>query len=312
MLDRLALVAGNLALARPYPETLTMMKTPPVAAIVLNWNRLEDTRHCCEALSRQSHADLTIWVVDNGSTGHTIEALRAACPMATVIPLPVNRGFAGGVNAGIRAAGESVGYYWLVNNDAISQPDALERLVATAQADPSLAAVGCARREGITDAATVVVPAGHRLRPPFYMPLPARSGSAVDFLCGASLLLRKQALEAIGLLDTGYFFFFEDADWGVRARQAGWGLRALDEPLLYHRGSASIGAFDRRRAAYYRAGYIRFLRKHAPCPWLIAAAVTVPRLIGWLMLGRWAEIRGTLEGWRQGWQVPLEGGDGAD
>lgn len=274
-----------------------------VAAIVLNWNKLEETAACCRSLAAQTHRDLRIWVVDNGSTANTKEELQIACAGATVIRLDSNRGFAGGVNAGIRAAQtiEPFDFFWLVNNDATCEPDALQRMLDVAAADGKVGAVGCEMIEGSTGN-TRRVAAGKRLRPPLFIPLDARAWDDLDYLCGASLLLREQALTEVGLLNEKYFFFFEDADWSFRARAKGWKIAVAQGDLVRHTGSATIGSLSRLKAAYYRAGHIRFLRDHAQHPRLVATVVTAYRLALDLFTARWQSLAGTLDGWKRGWE----------
>ena len=111
-----------------------------VLVLVVNWNGADMTRDCCASLAAQTHRNLHVRVVDNGSTRDTVEALRAACPGAEVVGTGRNLGFAGGVNAGLRA-GEGAApfdYVWLLNNDTVCDPDALGRLLSAAEADRRL------------------------------------------------------------------------------------------------------------------------------------------------------------------------------
>lgn len=91
----------------PASNAHDVMKSDAVArrvlAVIVNWNGGEMTRDCCASLTVQTHRNLHVRVVDNGSTRDTVETLRAACPNAEVIGTGSNLGFAGGVNAGLRA-----------------------------------------------------------------------------------------------------------------------------------------------------------------------------------------------------------------
>ena len=274
-----------------------------VAAIVLNWNRPAETAACCRSLAAQTHVELGVWAVDNGSDANTKADLERACPEARVIRLEKNLGFAGGVNAGIRAAREAGGfdYAWLVNNDAECEPDALRRMLEIAESDGKIGAVGSEMREGASGGGRRVA-AGKILRPPFYVPAEARTSAEVDYLCGASLLAKREALEDVGLLDEGYFFFFEDADWCYRAKAKGWRLGILEGEWVRHAGSGTIGALSRLKAAHYRAGHVRFLRKHARHPLAAASLAAGYRLCADLARGRWAAAAGTIDGWRRGWK----------
>lgn len=276
-----------------------------VAAIILNWNRPQETVACCRALANQTHRPLQIWVVDNGSTVPAPAELKNELGAISLLRLEENRGFAGGVNAGLKSAREagSFDFVWLVNNDVLCAPTVLGDLLQAIQADPRLAAVSSEMSEGgVPDRPQRRVFPGKKLRPPFYIPVTARSPAETDYLCGACLLIRREALNDVGGFDERYFFFFEDADWCFRARRRGWKLAGVSIPGIFHAGSATIGALSRLQAAYYRAGHVRFVRTYAAHPWLAAVPTTAWRLILDALRGRWPAVTGTWEGWKQGWQ----------
>ena len=282
------------------------MTPSEVAVIVLNWNGLKQTANCCRSLTKLDYPNVRIWVVDNGSTADLPEELERACPGATVLRLPENRGFAGGVNAGIRAALErpECGYVWLFNNDAICDANTLTRLVEAVEEAPEFAAAGSCIEEGIMGKNQRII-AGMRLAPPLYLPCEAKEGEPFDYLSGACLLIKRQALEKIGWLDEGYFFFFEDADFCTRVRQQGWKLALARGTMVYHEGSATIGRLSRLRAMYYRCGHVRYLRKHVRHPLWPAALCLAWRLGNDVLRRHWESIRGSLQGWRQGWTKPV-------
>ncbi len=274
-----------------------------VLAIILNWNGAEFTRDCCATLALQTHRDLEVLVVDNGSTANTVDALREMCPGAEVIGTGVNLGFAGGVNAGIKSIGDLNRYdaIWLLNNDVLCDPDALERLLAKALSDPRVGAVGCALREGTEETGGErIVQAGKRLQPPFYVPTPVSSPEEIDYLCGASLVIVRKALDDVGLLDEAFYFFFEDADWCFRAKAKGWILGVADGIPIRHVGGGTISRNSRNRAMYYRAGYVRFLRRQARHPLLYSVLITLYRLILDLLQLNFSAARGTMDGFIKG------------
>jgi len=279
---------------------------PKVAVMVLNWNRLEETSACCRSLSKLDYPRFDICVVDNGSTAHSIEALERACPGAAVLRLSENRGFAGGVNAGIRAALERSGYeyIWLLNNDALCDSNALSRMVDVAAASRECAIVGCLIKEGVGGSYQKIY-SGMRLQAPLYLPFEAKADELFDYISGASMLIKCTALEQIGLLDEGFFFFFEDVDFCLRAVKQGWKIGLAKNAMIYHEGSATIGKLSGLRAMYYRAGHVRLLRKHVKHPFWPAFLCLNWRLVNDLLRGQWASIRGSLKGWRQGWTSSL-------
>ncbi|MDD5705952.1 MAG: glycosyltransferase family 2 protein [Kiritimatiellae bacterium] len=280
------------------------MNAKGVAVVVPHYERLTDTVACCASLAAQTYGPTVILVVDNGSRGHSVADLAAACPVARVIRLETNRGFAGGVNAGLRAglADPGVAYAWLLNNDTVCAPDALARLVACAQTDERIGMVGCQLREGRDEATRRLVPAGKNLMWPWGIPVHARSERLPDYLCGASLLVRRALLDDIGLLDEGYYFFFEDADFSLRARRSGWKLAVARGASVVHAGSATIRELTEMQARCYRAGHVRFLRKFSRRPLFAAAPPFLARLLLDACRGHWTSVRGACVGWREGWR----------
>lgn len=286
--------------------------TPSVFALVLNWNRLDFTGACCQSLERlDAKAGLHVIVIDNASTAHTPDDLKRACPKARVLALSRNGGFAYGMNAGIRLAlSERAEFIWLLNNDTVCKPGALTSLLACMK-DP---AVGIASSRLIQASpasgndkapAPLVYRGGLSARPPFYIPFPVREDSRPDFLCGASLLMRSSAVRQIGPLDEGFPFFFEDADYSFRAKKAGWELAETSAADIIHKGSATIGRMDGRKARWYRLGHVRFLRRHGCLPFV----TSLPPLF-WRLLVDTARLNGpalvgSVTGWAAGWKSDL-------
>jgi GT2 family glycosyltransferase len=281
--------------------------TPPSAAsatavVIPHLDRLADTAVCCHSLAAQTLPPRAIFVIDNGSSAHTADDLQAACPNATVVRLAANAGFAGAVNTGIRRALElpEVGFVWVLNNDTRCPPETLAGLLAAAGAEPQVGLAATPLVENHGGRRCRIAP-GKRLRHPWMVPVPMRPGRAPDYLCGASLLIRREMIEDVGLLDEGFFFFFEDVDYSLRARARGWRL-AVAAAEIEHTGSATIGALGERQARYYRAGHVRLLRRYSRHPLAAAFPPFGCRLLADALRLRRAALRGTLAGWREGWR----------
>ena len=109
--------------------------TGRVTAVVLSWNGKEETLECLRSLGEATYPALSVVVVDNDSSDDVGDAVAEGFPQARVIRLPENRGFAGGVNAGLDAALETgADHVLLLNNDATVEPGFLEPLVAAVAA----------------------------------------------------------------------------------------------------------------------------------------------------------------------------------
>lgn len=289
------------------PSSKAIQARASVAIVVPHWNALAMTADCCRRLAAQAYPDARIFIVDNGSTAHAPAALAAACPAAEIVRLDENRGYAGAANAGIRAALRQMdaGFVWLLNNDLMCEPDTLAKLILAAGREPGAGIVGCDLNEGGPGAASFRrLRAAKKLGPPFFIPADAPADAAADYLCGASLLIRRELLDEIGGFDESFFFFFEDADFCARARRAGWTLAVAADALPGHYGSATIGKLGRMQARCYRAGQVRYVRKYSNWPHLAAWPCFVLRLAVDSVRGRGAAVRGNLEGWREGWAAP--------
>ena len=120
-----------------------MTQLPSMHVIVLNWNRPDDTIECVESLLVQTYSNITIWVVDNGSTDDSVERIRSHFPEVELVRSETNRGFAGGNNLGIREAlAAGADYVWMLNNDTVVAPEAIEKLVDLAETEEQVGAVG--------------------------------------------------------------------------------------------------------------------------------------------------------------------------
>lgn len=279
---------------------------PRIAVVIPHLDRLEDTAACCRSLAEQTRPPAMVIVADNASTAHTAEELAAACPGARIRRLDANRGFAGGVNAGLREAlaDPETAFCWVLNNDTTCPPDTLAKLLTAAEADDQTGLVGSPLLEG-NAAAPNLVPAGRILAGPCAIPRPVPPGQSPDFLTGASLLIRRELLDDIGLFDDGFFFFFEDADLCRRATRKKWRLAVAEDARVHHHGSATIRHMTERQARDYRAGHVRYLRKHARHPFWAALPPFLFRLAANALRGQCKALRGNVRGWQNGWRQPL-------
>jgi GT2 family glycosyltransferase len=224
---------------------------PRVSVIVLNWNCRDDTIECLHSLTSLTYPDYETIVVDNGSTDGSPEAIREAFPEVQLLTNPDNLGFARGNNVGMRQAlsGEAA-YFFVLNNDTIVDPALLDELVATAEADSRIGVVGPKiyyynQRDRLWYAGA---------KEQWLRRIPATVGldeldrGQYDQLCetafvyGTAMLIRRQVLEEIGLFDEEFFAYHEDADFCIRARQAGYRCTYNPRGVVWHKVSASTRA----------------------------------------------------------------------
>ena len=124
-------------------------------------------------------------------------------------------------------------------------------------------------------------------------------GADLDFVSGASLLLRRSALEQVGLFDEARFFmYWEDTDLGFRLRKAGWMLAVAADSKIWHKQSASLGLGNPLLDEYATRSCVRFLRLHAPIPFVSAGLVLMRMVLKRILIGRPDRLLAVLRGYR--------------
>jgi GT2 family glycosyltransferase len=244
-----------------------------VDVVIVSYNSRDRLRACVEPLLAAPSTNVI--VVDNASPDASLEAVREL-PL-TAIQLSHNGGFAHGVNAGWRAG--SSPYVLLLNPDARIDEPSIDALVLALEQDPELGAVAprIVDEDGSLDYSQRRFPRLrstyarafflHRLFPsaPWTDELVrdeevyARRGSP-DWVSGACILLRRQALEELGGLDEGFFMYGEDIDLCRRLRAAGYELLYDPTALVHHEGGAS--APRAHLLPVLAASRIRYAAKH--------------------------------------------------
>jgi GT2 family glycosyltransferase len=268
---------------------------PSVAIVLLHLDARDALRACVRSCAAVDYAAYDILIVENGSRTplDAAELSALAGRPVTVIRSAVNRGFAGGTNLGIRAAlSRGAERILLLNDDTEVSPGFLTALVAAIDADPQLGAVGpaiCYFDEpakvwfaGATfNVETCQVHSARADEPTAALP-PALVPT--DWLSGCCMLMTRAALERAGLLDERFFLYWEDADWSLRVRAAGFSTAVVPAARIYHKISVSAGGNDSPRKAYHKIrSHLAFARVHTPhlVPRLLRGLI---RDIGWLLL----------------------------
>jgi GT2 family glycosyltransferase len=248
-----------------------MNEQPTVTCVVLNWNGWADTIQCLGALERCAYPRLSVVVVDNGSTNDSIARIKAAHPGVPLLEAGRNLGFAGGSNIGIRYALErNAEYVWLLNNDTQAAADALSALIEKASSDRRIGAVAsvCYYADSPSK---VQAWAGARVNLWIGYGRLSTVPHPDDWfqaLYGASMLLRCDALREAGLLDEGFFHYWEEAELCLRLVQKGWRLAAAPGSRILHKVSASTGRENPVLDRYFTTSVLRVLRLHSPAPGL--------------------------------------------
>ena len=272
---------------------------PKVACVVLNWNRWVDTIQCLNALKECIYPQLSLIIVDNGSTDDSVARIRSAHPDVLVLESGTNLGFAGGNNIGIRyALMHGADYVWLLNNDTNPASDAVSALVAKALSDERLGAVASICY--FADAPSVVQAwAGSRVNLWIgygRLCTEPHDDDWLHSLNGTSMLIARTALRDVGLLDEGFFLYWEDTDFSLRLRKKGWRIAAAPESRVLHKVSASTARNKLLLDRYHTASGLRLLRLHSPAPVLSSLIFLAIRFARRIVRFEFSRCRSVLEG----------------
>lgn len=244
---------------------------PKVSAIVLTWNQCAVTLECLESLRAQRYPNLEIILVDNGSEDDTIARVRAEFAEVVVIENGENLGFAEGNNAGLRHAlrGDAA-YIMLLNNDTAVDPAMIGTLLAPMQADPEIGVTG--PKMLYFDQPETIWCAGNRLDPRTGESIRLRAEQPdndddmalldVDFITACAICLRREVIEAIGLLDPRFFIYYEESDWCARVRAEGWRVVYVPQARLWHKVSATMGTTSPATEYYMTRNVMLYLAKN--------------------------------------------------
>lgn len=256
--------------------------------MTLTWNNYAYTAAAIASLQRSEYAFSRIIVVDNGSTDGSIDRLEAEFhdPQLLFVRNPVNEGFAAGMNIGFREAqAQGAEMIFCVNNDTETDPRCVGLLVDALRRDPGAGVAGPTiyyhgKPRKIWQAGGEM----RRLRAGVVVPLKGRTADevpreprTVTFLTGCAFLFHTALLTRVGYLDTAYFFYGEDLDYGLRVAAAGLTMvyvpaatvwhkiediaRDRTSPfVLYHLGRGTALVYRKRFAPPYRwyAYFVQF------------------------------------------------------
>jgi GT2 family glycosyltransferase/glycosyltransferase involved in cell wall biosynthesis len=256
---------GHAPVVSTFRSTITFRSA--ISAVVLNYQTPEQTCIAVQSLQSSRTRPDDIEVVDNGSGDQSVDMLRQALTGVRISPLPRNLGFSAGCNAGIRAALDR-GSDWvlLVNSDAVLPPDAIEALIAAVNGDPNtgiVAPVLLSREEPDRIASAGIAfstrtgrmrhrGAGRRIGS-----LEPGSRQVVDAVSGCVMLIRREVFETAGFFDERYFFSFEDVEFCLRARAAGFKTVCAQNAIAYHEGGRTIGRRSPRRVYFATRNHLR-------------------------------------------------------
>lgn len=269
-----------------------------VDVVVLNWNGWQDTIACLASLQLQDYPSFNLLVVDNASTDGSVDKIKQAMPSVELLQTGANLGFGGGCNVGMRHAfSRGADYVWLINSDSTVDPHALSELVRKADQNSGLGSVGSVLYEAdATD--RVQLWGGGRVQLWSGQSKHQRLPGQLDFISGASVLLRREAIAEVGFFDESTFFmYWEDTDLAFRLRNAGWHLAVAEHSRVWHKQSASVGKRSPLLDRYFTRSGVRFLRRYAPIPFISISLLLGRMLVKRAIMGQSARVRAVVTGY---------------
>lgn len=253
---------------------------PRLAIVIVSFNIREELDRCLQALHEPAlQVTHRIIVVDNASGDRTDEMLRRRWPSVELIQLQSNEGFAAAVNRG--AATFPSEMILMLNGDTIPGSPAIERLVEeldhrkdTAVVGPLLVDADGRIEISFSPMLNLVVECKRKILAGLY----AKGNDwarrhverrfsrprSVDWVSGACLLVRRLEAEEVGLLDEGYFMYFEDVDFCAAIRSLGKRIRFVPESRIVHLHGRSVQTVPDVMSSIYRKSHLRFYEKHHP------------------------------------------------
>lgn len=239
-----------------------------IAVIILNWNGKNDTLACLTSLQGCPN----VIVVDNGSHDDSVAEIRKQFPKTVVLETGKNLGYAGGNNVGIEfALKEGADGVLLLNNDTICDRNMVEAFIQSTERNPSIGIWGgyplrYSDPERLDHLGGIWNPDKGDFE---LVGLGEKRGfqtdKALDYVCGCSIFIRREVFEKIGFLETKFFLFWEEADFAMRAKRAGFHIDVCYSALLFHKVSASfIGGGPHKKYFWWRGRLLWIERNCSP------------------------------------------------
>ena len=298
---------------------------PLIITVILNTNRRDDTLACLRSLKDSDYDNHKTIVLDNASSDGSVEAIQAQFPDVQIIALQDNRGYAGNNNVGIEAAmAQGADWVFVLNEDTVLAPDCLARMVAVGEQDAATGIVGPMVYH--FDEPEVIQSAGGALSPTwdsvhlhqnqiddgrFHQP------AEVDWVSGCAILVRREVIEQVGMLDERFFYYWEETEWCLRARKQGWKVIHAPEAKLWHKGVQRDYKPGPSVTYYSTRNRLLMMSKHqAPLRVWGATGMQIARtLASWTLKPQWRDMhehrdamwQGTLDFLRHRWGIRSAG-----
>lgn len=290
------------------------LTSPLVFIVTLTYNHYDVTYDCLSSASDIDYNPYKIVLVDNASHDDTVASVRADFPHVTVLVNEHNLGVPAGFNVGFEhALRAGADYILMLNNDTVVPKNIISDLLAIAKNDPEAGIImPRVLYYGTQDKAwsnggkfRKFPPTILMTRNEYEMP---NYPHKIDYAPACCLLIHRQAFEKAGLMDPGYFFFFEDWDFCERVRGEGLNIWFVPSAVIWHKASTTTGSV--KSSLFWNtfgASAARFYKRHSsgPCWLWFTLNVGYLYLREFLIKGNWESLPQFHQGVVKGIHTPL-------
>jgi len=244
-----------------------------ITFVIVNWNTKDLLKDCLDSIYKTVRTVLfEIIVVDNASHDDSVLMVREVFPGVRIIENSENRGFGAANNQAFEVMKGR--YALLLNTDTVLTENAVHELFGFMESHDNVAMAGGqllnrdgSRQNSIANFPTIFTLLMNTALLEYLFPAKYPSKRyehknplKVESVIGACMLVRKKAMDEVGILDERYFFFFEETDWAYQMGGAGWKIYHIPSAKIYHLQGQSIGRNSRSRIEFYRSRY-KFFNK---------------------------------------------------
>ena len=278
-----------------------------VSIITINYNGLEDTCALIETIPFNDN--LEVIVVDNASKNQEADTIAQRYPQVKVIKSDQNLGFAGGNNLGIKAAQGK--YLFLINNDTIFKEFNIHALIDRMESSPAIGIV-CPKIRFAWDNNPIQFAGYSRLSKvsvrnhaigfneedhgQYETPDPTQ------YAHGAAMMIRREAINKVGLMPECYFLYYEELDWSMMIRRAGYDIWFEPACTVFHKESQTTGQNSPLRTYYITRNRLLFTQRNQPSNakyityFYLIAIVAIRDLLKYTVQRRWDLFQTTIRG----------------
>lgn len=278
-----------------------------VSVITVNFRQAEYTIDMLRSIQSSNAHDIEVIVVENGWQDDRDEEYRTVCPQVKIVHSKENLGFAGGNNLGIKEATGK--YLFFLNNDTTIPVETIGLLVAEMERDPQCGVIS--PRIYYYDQPDTLQYAGFTAMNWWTAQNQAKYFkqsvqleqriSSTAFAHGAAMMVSRNALEQVGMMDENYFLYYEELDWVHRISKAGFDIKVHHGAHIFHKESISTGKASPLKTYFLTRNRILFMRKNAgKTKWVFylffGLAVLPKHLINYARQKNWQHVKSMVAG----------------